>query len=119
MKSYTMKEWGLLFLISTLLLVWTSIPNWRGHSLENDTLSYVGTYFDAADYSVHVAMIRAGMKGDWAYQFRFTTEPHQPQYIRLFYLALGQLNRILQIDPETLFHAARWLLGYAALFALY
>ena len=113
------KEYALLFLVATLLLVWTSLPNWRGHSLENESQSYVGTFFDTRDYAVHVAMIRAGMQGDWAYSFRFTTEPHQPQYIRLFYIILGQLNRLLQMEPENLFHAARWILGYAALITLY
>ncbi len=113
------KEWGLVVLISTLLLGWTSIPNWRGYSLQNEEWSYSGTFYDAADYAVHVAMLRAGMQGEWAYSFRFTTEPHSPQYIRMFYITLGQLNRILQVEPERLYHAARWFFGIAALLALY
>ncbi|HEY6073059.1 MAG TPA: hypothetical protein VIV15_06595, partial [Anaerolineales bacterium] len=109
----------LVVLISALLLGWTSIPNWRGYSLQNEEWSFSGTFYDATDYAVHVAMLRAGMQGDWAYSFRFTTEPHSPQYIRLFYIALGQLNRILKFEPERLYHAARWFLGIAALMALY
>ena len=59
------------------------------------------------------------MQGDWAYQFRFTTEPHTAAYTRLFYIARGQINRLLQLDPAILFEAARWFLGTLALFALY
>lgn len=118
MKS-KLKEWGLLLLVSTLIMSWTTIPNWRGHSLENENYAFVGTFFDASDYSVHLTMMRAGMEGDWAYRFRFTTEPHEPQFIRLFYVVLGQVNRILRLEPEALFHAVRWLFGYGALLALY
>lgn len=114
-----MKEWGLVLLVSTLLLAFVSLPNWKGRALEDERNVYVGTFFDVPDYAVHVAMIRAGMQGDWAYTFRFTSEPHQPAYIRLFYMVLGQINRILSLPPETLFHLARWLLGYVALFTLY
>lgn len=117
--KHSIKEWGLLLLVSTLLLAWTSLPNWQGRALEDEDHSYTGTYFDVGDYAVHLAMLRSGMQGEWAYSFRFTTEPHSPQYIRLFYIVLGQINRLLQIEPETLFHVTRWLLGYAALFALF
>jgi hypothetical protein len=113
------KDKLLLFIVSTLFLIWTSIPNWVGYSLENDRLAYGGAFFDAPDYAVHLAMIRAGMQGQWAYEFRFTTEPHQAGYIRLFYIILGELNRIFRTTPEWVFQAARWIWGYAALFSIF
>jgi hypothetical protein len=66
-----------------------------------------------------MSMLRAGMQGDWAYQFRFTTEPHQGAYTRLFYLAIGQINRLFRLEPALIFEIARWAFGYLALFTVY
>ena len=106
-------------IIATLALAFSSIPNWVGYSAQNGRLAYKGIFFDAQDYAVHLSMLRAGMQGDWTYHFRFTSEPHQGAYTRLFYIALGQANRALELDPALLFEVARWLFGYAALFAIY
>jgi hypothetical protein len=106
-------------IIATLTLVLSSIPNWVGYSAQTEKLTYKGTFFDTQDYAVHMSMLRAGMQGDWAYQFRFTTEPHQGAYTRLFYILLGQVNRIFKLEPAALFEIARWLFGYLALFAAY
>jgi hypothetical protein len=113
------KELLWVAIVAILTLVLSSIPNWAGYSAETDKLAYKGAFFDPQDYAVHMSMIRAGMQGDWAYQFRFTTELHTAAYTRLFYIALGQINRLLQLDPAILFEAARWLFGALALFALY
>lgn len=108
-----------LLLVATLTLAFSSIPNWVGYAVQTEERSYKGIFFDPQDYAVHMSMLRAGMQGEWAYQFRFTTEPHRPAYTRLFYIVLGQVNRILKIDPAALFEIARWLFGCASLFAIY
>ncbi len=63
--------------------------------------------------------MEAGRQGEWAYRFRFTTEPHRPAYIRLFYVVLGHISSWLALAPEVTFQSARWLLGFVALFILY
>jgi hypothetical protein len=63
--------------------------------------------------------MEAGRHGEWAYQFRFTTEPHRPAYLRLFYIVLGHFSRWLNLPAEFTYHLARWLLGLFALWALY
>jgi len=113
------KEILLFVLISTLILTWSSIPDWAGYAAQNDQVTFTGTYFDAGDYAVHIAMMRSGMNGAWGYNLRFTSEPHQTAYIRLFYIVLGQINRPLGIDPQILFQIARWVFGYTALFSIY
>lgn len=106
-------------IVATLTLVLSSVPNWVGYAAETSELSYKGAFFDPQDYSVHISMLRAGMQGEWAYQFRFTTEPHGMAYTRLFYILLGQANRLLKLEPATVFEIARWLFGYLSLFAAY
>jgi len=117
--SLTKKELLLVIIASTLILAWTSIPNWVGYNVQNDQLAFRGTFFDPTDYSVHIAMIQAGMQGEWAYTFRFTTEPQQAAYIRMFYIVLGEINRLFRANPELVFQVARWLWGYAALVSIF
>ncbi|MBN1451413.1 MAG: hypothetical protein JW963_10395 [Anaerolineales bacterium] len=105
--------------VATLILAFSAIPNWVGYRAHTAELAYKGIFFDPQDYAVHMSMLQAGMQGDWAYQFRYTTEAHQGAYTRLFYLALGQTNRIFQLNPTVIFEIARWLFGYLALFAIY
>ena len=108
-----------IFMVSAVILAWGSIPTWMGYQFETQALRFRGTYYDSQDYAVHISMMRAGAHGEWAYQFRFTTEPHKPAYLRMFYLALGNVSGWLRLGPERTFHLARWLLGFAALFTLY
>jgi hypothetical protein len=108
-----------IWIASTLILLWSSIPTWAGHRAETEELRFRGIYFDSQDYAVHIAAMEAGRHGEWAYQFRFTTEPHPPAYVRLFYIALGHISACLRLAPELTFHLARWIFGFSALFALY
>lgn len=108
-----------VFIASTLILLWGSIPTWAGYHAETPHRRFRGVYFDSQDYAVHIAMMEAGRHRETAYQLRFTTEPHNPAYLRLFYITLGHISRIIEISTETTFQLARWILGYLALFALY
>src|SRR5690606_31748290 len=96
-----------------------SLPNWAGYQAETPEMRFRGIYFDSQDYAVHMSMLEAGRHGEWAYQFRFTTEPHRAAYVRLFYVVLGHLSRVLRIPVETMFELARWAFGLLALFTLY
>jgi hypothetical protein len=96
-----------------------SLPTWAGHRFETDELRFRGLYYDSQDYAAHIAMMEAGRNGEWAYQFRFTTEPFEPVYIRIFFIVLGHLSGALALSSEFSYHLARWLIGFAALYALY
>jgi hypothetical protein len=99
--------------------LWTSIPTWAGTLLETGDFRFRGIYYDNSDYSVHIAAMQAGRHGEWSYQFRFTTEPHEPAYFKLFYIVLGHFSKWFQLAPEFTYHFARWILGFTALLALY
>jgi hypothetical protein len=113
------KEFLILILASALVLIWGTIPNWAGYAAQNNKSVFTGVYFDAPDYAVHVAMLRTGMEGAWGYNLRFTTEPHQTGYIRMFYIILGELDRPFGIAPEIVFQIARWIFGFTTLFSIY
>lgn len=112
-------EFLVLLLVSTAIMAASSLPNWMGRSLQSDKVSFRGQYFDNQDYAVDIAMMRAGMQGDWAYQMRFTTEEHKAVSIRLFYLALGHISKGLALDPETAYGLFRWIFGYLALLSIF
>lgn len=112
-------DWLLAILASTLVLALGSLPTWMGAAAQDEALIFRGLYFDEQDYSVHIAMMQAGSQGEWAYQLRFTSEPHRPAYVRMFYVVLGHVSNWLGLAPETAYHLARWLFGYCALLAIY
>lgn len=107
------------FVMAAILLVLGSLPYWYGQAAQTDTLLFRGAYFDEGDYAVHISMMRAGRMGDWTYEMRFTTEPHQPAFLRMFYIILGHVSKWIDLSAETTFELARWILGFAALFAIY
>jgi len=108
-----------ILIVSTLILLLSSIPNWAGYQAETPDLRFRGIFFDSQDYAVHIATMEAGRQGEWAYQFRFTTESHSRAYIRLFYIFLGHVSQWLGLPSEVAFQIARWLLGFVALLTLY
>ena len=112
-------EWLMVLAVCGLIMTTSSLPNWLGRSLSDEQLSFKGQYFDTQDYAVDVAMIQAGMQGDWFYQMRFTNEEHTPAVTRLFYLALGHVAQAFKLEPETTYELARWFFGILALIALY
>jgi hypothetical protein len=113
------KDWSWISVVSVLILLWSSIPTWAGYHAETPELRFRGLYYDSQDYAVHIAMMEAGNRGDWTYQLRFTTEPHRPAYIRLFYVVLGHVSGWFGIPCESMFQVARWIFGWMALVALY
>lgn len=119
MSIHDKKELRWVLVVSILIILWGDIPTWAGYRAQTSELRFRGLYFDTQDYAVHIAMMNAGMHGDWSYQFRFTTEAHNPAYTRLFYIGLGKLSGLLNANAETTFHWARSLLGLVALYTLY
>jgi hypothetical protein len=113
------RDWLWILMIATSILIAGSLPTWAGRAAATDQLRFRGLYFDEQDYAVHLAMMQSGLQGEWAYQLRFTSEPHSAVYIRLFYIALGHFSGWLHLPPQQTFELARWLFGYAACISAY
>ncbi len=105
-------------LVSILILFLSSLPTWMGYQAETKELRFRGTYYDSQDYAVHLATMEAGRHGEWAYRFRFTTEPHNAVYFKLFYIVLGHFSKWLGLDSTFTYQLARWMLGFIALLIL-
>lgn len=101
------------------IMALASLPLWVGHASETSDILFRGTFFDEADYAVHLSMMQSGRMGDWMYQMRFTEEPHQPTFLRMFYIMLGHVSRWAGLDLVTTFQIARWLFGSTAIYTIY
>ncbi len=119
MRNTDTKDILWILIVSALILIVSSLPLWVGYQSETPDLRFRGVYFDSQDYAVHISMMESGKQGAWAYQFRFTTEPYRPAYIRMFYILLGHLSGWLGLSSELTYQLTRWILGMIALFALY
>jgi len=106
-------------IVSTLILVWSSIPTWAGQLAQTKDLHFRGVYFDPQDYSADNSMMQSGMQGQWGYELRFTSEPQHPAFVRLFYVALGHVSAWVGLAPERTFDLTRWILGFTALITIY
>ena len=71
------------------------------------------------DYSTYLAKMKIGYDSGWQYLNRYTTEPHDPSYIFLFYILLGHLAAALHLDLHVAFHLTRFILAFFALQVLY
>lgn len=67
------------------------------------------------DYPTYLAKMKLGYEGGWQYINRYTTEPHEPTYVFLFYILLGHLARVLDLNLPLTFHLARFFLAILAL----
>lgn len=120
MKNKTdLKDFLWFSIIALAIVAFSSIPYWAAYSAETSDLRFRGIFFDETDYSVHISMMQSGRMGDWAYQMRFTSEEHQPAFVRMFYLILGHISKWINLDVETTFHLARWIFGIIALYSIY
>lgn len=71
------------------------------------------------DYPTYLAKMKIGYDGSWQYLNRYTTEPHEPSFIFLFYILLGHLAAFFDLNLHFTFHAARFILAFFALKVLY
>jgi len=96
-----------------LIVLWTTPPE----------LVYTGFLSNPEDGHTYLAKMRQGQRGEWRFRLPYTAEPHEGEFIYEYYLALGQLARLLGFDaPGALiwfWHIARSINGLILLLTLY
>jgi hypothetical protein len=78
---------------------------------------FIDPHIQEDGYS-YLAKMRQGAEGARRYESRFTSEPHRPLPIFIFYLALGRLAGFMGLSSLALFHAARIASSALLLFAI-
>ncbi len=111
------KVW--VVIASLLVLLISSAPIIAGYMSQTPDQIFIGAVYDFPDYNVHLASIQTGLRGSWQYPLLHSSKITPPAYVKTFYIAVGQVGRILPLPPPALFEMARWLFGLWALFTMY
>jgi hypothetical protein len=108
----------LLGLIAAVLLL-STLPYIAGYYAQTSDRVFIGAVFDKMDYAVHLATMQLGARGEWKYQFQFTSEAHQGAYVKLFYIFLGHVSAWTGLSVESTYQVSRWVFGALALLVIY
>jgi len=112
-------EWYWVFTASAVLLVLISVPFVWAYAVAEPDAHFMGILNNPIDGASYAAKMYQGLQGDWLVKLPFTPEPHHGILISTFYVALGHLARLLQIEIMLVFHAARLIGALVMLLALY
>lgn len=112
-------EWYWALGVSVLILLFSTLPYLAGYASETTEWRFGGAVFDRQDYNVHLASIQIGLRGEWQYRMLYTSEEMPPASIKLFYVFLGQVGRVIPLTPPLLYEIARWIAGLGMLLTLY
>lgn len=63
------------------------------------------------DYNLYLSKIRQGWEGKWLAKEKYTSESHTGSLIQIFYVILGQLGRLLNLEPNNIYLLARIILS--------
>jgi hypothetical protein len=116
----TRREWLGAVLITVGVVCLLQLPYLLGYIAADATTEYTGLMVNVEDGS-YLAAIEMGRQGAWQYQIRFTSEPHAPVYLYMFYIAAGHVARLLQMDTPAMWHLMRGVMNgfmFLAVFGL-
>lgn len=105
-------KWFFACLVALVVTLLLQAPYWLGYQTAGDEKIYTGLLINVEDAN-YITIIERGREGAWMHSLRFTSEPDAPAYLYLFYLALGQLARLMGLDATTMWHLARALLTFS------
>ena len=115
----TRAEWRWIVIASLLVMTLSSIPYIAGYLSQTPEQVYSGVAFSRMDYNVHLASIHAGLRGEWVYPLLHTSERTTPSYVKMTFILVGQIGRVLPFSPPALFEITRWMFGLWMLITFY
>ncbi|MBI5669030.1 MAG: hypothetical protein HZC41_13580 [Chloroflexi bacterium] len=105
---------GALVALAFVPFLWVAVSGAAGTQWQ--FMGILNNYRDGATY---LSKMGLGMEGSWLVYFRHTPETHSGALIQVIYPALGQLARLVNLQPIALFHAARVVASFVMYMALY
>jgi len=115
----TRAEWRWVIIASVLVMMLSSTPYIAGYLSQTPEQVYSGVVFSRMDYNVHLASIHAGLRGEWAYPLLHTSERTTPSYVKMTFILVGQIGRVLPFSAPALFEITRWVFGLWMLITFY
>ncbi|MGE5139261.1 MAG: hypothetical protein ACM3JD_07365 [Rudaea sp.] len=105
------REFAVAATVSSALVALATLPYLLGYALASPGTEFMGVLMNPEDSNSYLAKMEQGFRGDWLYLIPFTSQPHQPEFLGGFYMALGQLARITGYGVLPLWHLARLVSG--------
>lgn len=113
------RERNLLFVGSALIVLLALVPNLAGWMYQTPEMRFNGAAIDWPDVATHIVAIRTGILGQWRFSLFFTPLPQEGHYIKLFYIAVGNLFRWLPFSPITVYYIVLIILNWVACLVVY
>ena len=109
METVSLPAWRpqLWLVLAVALAVITLLPYLYAYHAQPAGRSFMGFFFLADDANTYLAKMRGGLDGHWTWTNRYTTEPSQPVYFFVYWIALGHLAGMLHLPLMAMFHLAR------------
>ncbi len=104
------------YLVSGLVLAAIMIPYVIAALAGRDHFVFGGFLLNPLDGNSYLAKMMLGVQGEWKFRLPYTSNAEPSAYLFLFYIFLGHISRVLNVQPVIVFHGAR-LLG--AIFLLF
>ncbi len=120
LTSVSRKEWRWVIIFGGLLVALTLLPYaWAFSGAAPAGTHFMGILYNPLDGASYFAKMREGAAGNWLFFLPYTPEPHDGAFVQVFYLALGQLARLLDISTPVMFHIARVVTSFMMFIAIY
>lgn len=115
------KKRELLFFIvvGILFLSAISLPYIYAFTTGERGITFNGFLLNPQDGNSYLAKMYQGWSGQWRFQLPFTQDPGEGAYIFLFYLSLGHVARIFNLELIFVFHIARLICSSILLISLW
>ncbi|MGQ9714055.1 MAG: hypothetical protein ACUVST_04755 [Anaerolineae bacterium] len=117
--SISRREYGWVLGWSLVVLGLTTVPYAWCALQATPEHPFSGLVYDVEDVRTYLAEMRQGASGAWLLHLPYTSEDHPRAFVHGLYLLLGKLLPLAGGDVLILFHAARVILGVAALVSVY
>lgn len=113
------REWRYVGLVSLAVVGLSSLPAVYCQFTPPPGTRYSGLNCAIHDQNTYIMWIEQAREGRWVFEDRYTTEPSQPGYFNLQWLAIGRIARWFGISSMAAYQASRVLFSGAMVFAFY
>src|SRR5574341_1545843 len=104
-------EWRWVYITGGLLLIVLSLPFLWAYATAVPDRIFMGILVNPIDGMSYQAKMLQGYNGSWLFELPYTPEPHTGVFVYTFYVGLGHLARLLNVEPILVFHVVRLVGG--------
>jgi hypothetical protein len=101
------KERCFFIILGVVFIGIVSLPYLWAYNTAGSDYQFGGFLLNPIDGNSYLAKMYQGWLGSWKFSLPYTSQPGSGGYLFLFYLALGQIARLVNGELLSVYHAAR------------